>query len=156
MTVTDDVGEQCVADVLYTVGLPPSIVLNEPVIGSLYNEGESILFVVEVSDSEDAPGDLNIGRNPLVDGLFSNQGAASTGLAQFTTSALTFGVHDITGHSDRFIGFVRGGIDTSDREWCTIATCRIHFSESGVQCRCVACKCYRCNGSRGLTGNVYI
>ena len=42
----------------YTVGLPPSIVLNEPVIGSLYNEGESILFVAEVSDSEDAPGDL--------------------------------------------------------------------------------------------------
>ena len=31
-----------------------------------------------------------------VDGLFSTQGAASTGLAQFTTSVLTFGVHDIT------------------------------------------------------------
>ena len=96
MTVTDDVGEQCVADVLYTVGLPPSIVLNEPVIGSLYSEGESILFVAEISDSEDAPVDLNIVWESSVDGTFSTQGAASTGVAQFATNALTFGVHDIT------------------------------------------------------------
>ena len=96
MTVTDDVGEECVADIVYTVGSPPTITLSEPLAGSTYNEGESITFMAEVSDSEDAAGALNIEWSSSIDGVFSTQQAASNGTAQFNIGSLTYGNHDIT------------------------------------------------------------
>ena len=93
MMVTDDVGEQCIADVLY-VGLPPSIVLSTP-FGSLYSEGESILFVAEVSDSEDSPGDLSISWS-LRRWYFLQSGCGIYRRRSVYTSTLTLGLHDIT------------------------------------------------------------
>ena len=96
MTATDDAGEACVADILYTVGSPPNIVLTAPTQGSQYNSGDSIGFVAEVSDSEDAPDTLSIDWVSSIDGSFSTTSAASNGIAQFNTSSLSSGAHDIT------------------------------------------------------------
>jgi hypothetical protein len=96
MTVRDDAGETCVADVLYTVGSAPSITLDAPLTGDLYDEGDSITFIAQVLDNEDAAGDLAIEWSSSIDGVFSNQQAASTGTAQFNINTLTYGNHDIT------------------------------------------------------------
>ena len=96
MTVTDDVGEQCVTDVVYTVGSPPTITLNEPVGNTTYNENDSITFVAEVTDSEDSASDLMIEWSSSIDGVFSSQQATSNGTAQFNIATLSSGSHDIT------------------------------------------------------------
>ena len=96
MTVTDTAGETCVADVLYTVGSPPTIVLTDPVNGSVYNEGDTVSFVVEVSDSEDIAANLSLEWSSSIDGVFSNQQAASNGIAQLSTNTLSSGSHIVT------------------------------------------------------------
>lgn len=96
MTVTDEGGERCVADVLYTVGSPPSITMTDPVTGGVYDEGDVINFVVEVSDSEDAAANLSLEWSSSIDGVFSTQQAASNGIAQLSTTALSNGAHVVT------------------------------------------------------------
>ena len=83
--------ESSVWQMFSTQGLPPSIVLNEPVIGSLYNEGESIpIRGTKCQIQRMEFGDLSIDWESSVDGVFSTQGV-TIGLVQFTTSTLTFG-----------------------------------------------------------------
>lgn len=96
MTVTDEVGGQCVDDIIYTVGSAPTIVLVSPTNGDLYNQGDSISFNAEVADSEDGPQALTMEWNSSIDGVFSTTGPASNGVAQFNSNSLTYGSHDIT------------------------------------------------------------
>ena len=96
MTVTDTAGETCVADMLYTVGSPPTIVLTEPATASAYNEGDAVNFVVEVSDSEDIAANLTLEWSSSIDGVFSTQQAASNGIAQLSTNTFSSGSHVVT------------------------------------------------------------
>ena len=96
MKVTDDVGEECVADILYTVGSAPTITLTSPNDGDTFNQGDSITFSAEVSDSEDAPEAITLSWESSIDGVFSTNGAASNGIVQFTNTTLTGGEHSIT------------------------------------------------------------
>ena len=96
MTVTDDLGEECVSDIIYTVGSPPTIALTSPTNNATYNENATVSFVATVSDSEDAPADLTLVWTSSIDGVFSNQQAASNGTAQFNVNSLSYGNHDIT------------------------------------------------------------
>ena len=96
MTVVDEVGDSCSDYIVYTVGTPPVVSLSSPLDGDRYNEGASITFTAEVSDNEDQPEDLFLSWVSDRDGAFSNQGANSSGVAQFITSQLSAGTHSIT------------------------------------------------------------
>ena len=47
-----------------------------------------VTFIAEVTDAEDAPGDIDFSWTSDVDGEFSTSGANSSGIAQLTTSDL--------------------------------------------------------------------
>ena len=96
LTVRDDVGEECVADIIYTVGSPPSLTLTSPLNNLLVNEGETVSFVAEVSDSEDSPNDISLTWESSLDGIFSNTQPNSNGIAQFNSNSLSIGIHNIT------------------------------------------------------------
>ena len=59
MKVEDEKGAECVADVVYTVGTPPSITIDAPVTGT-YNEDEPVVFSATVSDNEDQPDEIGL------------------------------------------------------------------------------------------------
>ncbi len=96
MAAVDEIGGDCSAFVLYTVGTPPEITLEAPSTGDVYAQGDTVTFTARVVDSEDAASALGLSWVSSVDGEFSTQGADSTGLAQFTTSALSAGSHTLT------------------------------------------------------------
>ena len=53
MRVRDEVGAECVADVIYTVGTPPSVSITSPTNSEIYSEGDTITFSANISDNED-------------------------------------------------------------------------------------------------------
>ncbi len=96
LTVTDEVGETCVDDIVYTVGSPPMIVVTSPNNNDSFAQGDNITFVAEITDNEDAANQLTVEWTSSLDGLFSTTGPNSSGIAQFSTSALTAGAHAVT------------------------------------------------------------
>ena len=96
MAAADEVGGDCSAFVLYTVGTPPELSLDAPSDGDLFGEGDTVTFTAQVSDSEDAAGDLELSWVSSLDGELSTQPSDSTGLAQFTSTALSAGSHTLT------------------------------------------------------------
>ena len=73
MTVTDEVGATCAADVVYTVGTLPTLVVTSPSSGETVNEGASVPFTATVSDNEDLPTAIALSWSSDVDGEFSTQ-----------------------------------------------------------------------------------
>jgi hypothetical protein len=96
MTVTDEVGATCTDLVQVTVGTAPAITLDSPADGDVVNEGEMVSFQATVSDGEDLASDLSLSWSSSADGEFSTQSADSTGLAVFSTDALSTDTHAIT------------------------------------------------------------
>ena len=95
MTVSDELGADCVTDVIYTVGTPPVLTVVSPVPSSTFSEGEAIDFMAQVSDGEDQATDLallwELDGSPL-----STVGADSNGLAQFSNDSIAAGNHILT------------------------------------------------------------
>lgn len=92
MTVEDEVGATCIATVNYTVGTPPSITIDSPLSGFVYEEGESIHFQATVSDGQDQPHELTL--DWAIDGSsYSTIGATSSGIAQWFSSQIPTGTH---------------------------------------------------------------
>ena len=96
LAAMDEVGGDCSAFVLYTVGTPPQITLEAPTTGDLFATGDTVTFTARVEDSEDAPGAMSLSWISNIDGELSSDGPDSTGLAQFTSSALSAGDHSLT------------------------------------------------------------
>ncbi|MFH1464992.1 MAG: hypothetical protein ABIO70_11465 [Pseudomonadota bacterium] len=96
LSVRDEVGAVCTDSVLYTVGTPPTVTLGAPGAGEVFAEGAAIAFSAQVADSEDSPTALALSWSSDLDGVFSTQGADSSGLAQFTSRALSAGGHTLT------------------------------------------------------------
>ena len=96
MTVADEVGDTCTADLIYTVGTAPTIALEAPEEGYIHRFGDSLTFAATVTDSEDAYTDLALSWVSDLDGEFSTQGSDSAGFATFATSSLSAGPHIIT------------------------------------------------------------
>ncbi|MFT4975375.1 MAG: hypothetical protein ACI8S6_001262, partial [Myxococcota bacterium] len=95
LTVTDEVGATCTDSVSIKVGSGPDLILESPKSGSWYNENESITFRAIVGDNQDAPGDLAMSWSSDLEGIFSTQGADSSGTATLT-KALEIGTHVVT------------------------------------------------------------
>ena len=94
MTVTDEIGAECVANRTYTVGTAPSIVIDAPTDGDVINEGTPITFSATVSDAQDQADAVSL--DWVVDGSsISTQGATSSGEATFSDSSLTYGTYNL-------------------------------------------------------------
>ena len=95
LQATDEQGLTCSTQRILTVGTPPTVIINTPQTGSVFNIGEAISLSGTVSDSEDAPVDLNIEWHSSIDGgLFS--GVASSQGETMGTTSLSAGQHQIT------------------------------------------------------------
>jgi hypothetical protein len=96
LNATDTGGLSCSDSILYIVGSPPQIVIDDPENGADFNAGDSIRFQATVSDTTDASQDLGLVWFSDVNGPFSTQGASSAGIASFETTDLGQGTHNIT------------------------------------------------------------
>ena len=94
MTVTDEIGAECVANRTYTVGTAPSITIDAPTDGDVINQGTPITFSATVSDAQDQADAVSL--DWVVDGnSISTQGATSSGEATFSDSSLTYGTYNL-------------------------------------------------------------
>lgn len=96
LEVRDEVGALCNDIILLHVGNGPSVTLDSPTTGEVVNEGDPVTFQATVSDAEDRATDLTIEWSSDIDGVFSTQGANSSGVAAFTWDGLSAGSHTIT------------------------------------------------------------
>ena len=96
MTVTDEVGATCAADVIYTVGTPPELTVTSPLDGDVLNETDAVSFTAMALDNEDLETDISLSWSSDVDGEFSTQGADSSGAISFSVDTLTAGAHALT------------------------------------------------------------
>lgn len=96
LEVRDEVGALCNDVILVYVGNGPTVTLDTPSTGDVVNEGEAVTFQATVSDGEDRATDLAIEWASDLDGVFSTQGANSTGVSSFTYDDLSPGSHTIT------------------------------------------------------------
>ena len=94
MTVTDEVGATCTTAINYTVGTPPSIIIDAPVDGGTYAQGAVIAFSATVTDAQDLPSDISLDWS--VNGSsISTQGATSSGVAEFSDATLVYGAYNL-------------------------------------------------------------
>ena len=94
LTVTDEVGATCSDNIVYTVGTPPSVSIDSPVVNDSFTEGNPVLFAVTVADAQDNPDALSL-QWSLNGDVVSNQSATSDGTAQFSQTALSFGYYTL-------------------------------------------------------------
>lgn len=91
-----DSQSSCADEIFLTVGEPPLVQIDVPLDGSTYNEGEIITFVGLLSDDSTQENQLVLSWTSNIDGEFSNNPAASSGMAQTTISDLSVGSHLIS------------------------------------------------------------
>ena len=96
LRVTDELGESCTDFIVFSVGTPPSIAIDEPASGDVVNEGEVVTFSGHVSDGEDPASSLSLSWVSSLDGAFSTQGSDSAGALYLNKSDFSIGSHTIT------------------------------------------------------------
>lgn len=94
LTVTDEIGANCLTSIVYTVGVPPQVAIDTPTNGQLYDQGENIIFSATVSDDQDQADEILLDWQ-LNGSTFSTQSATSTGTAVFSDNTLAFGTHNV-------------------------------------------------------------
>ncbi len=96
LTGVDEVGGTCVDSIVVHVGAPPSIDIDLPVDGDVYNEGVAAAFSATVSDDVTAPDALSLTWESDVDGVLDTTPADTSGVAQFEAGWLSVGAHTVT------------------------------------------------------------
>ena len=96
MTVKDELGLECTDTIQYSIGTPPSIILQQPYVNTLINEGDEQVFSAIVSDTEQSGSELQVVWESDINGTLFVGPAESSGLSQFENDALSFGTHIIT------------------------------------------------------------
>ena len=96
--VKDELESTCSDSIIISVNTktPPEITLLSPLDGAVITAGDFVNFQGTVLDNEDAAGDIGISWSSNIDGVFSTQGATSSGDLIFNTSSLSAGLHSIT------------------------------------------------------------
>ncbi|MFM2162012.1 MAG: hypothetical protein RLZZ383_1524, partial [Pseudomonadota bacterium] len=95
LRVTDEVGGTCTAVRLYTVGTAPTLTWIQPVAAAVLRAGDAVVFEATVADAEDPPTAMALRWTSSIDGLISEQGADSGGVAAFE-APLSPGNHTLT------------------------------------------------------------
>ena len=96
ITVNDEVGATCTDSIYYTVGTPPSLTVTAPTDGETLNHSEAVVFEATVNDNEDPPNEVALSWNSDVDGVFSTDGADSSGEVTVSVDSLSAGDHVVT------------------------------------------------------------
>ena len=96
MTVTDEMGLECTDTIQYSIGTPPTIILQQPYVNTLINEGDEQVFSAIVSDTEQSGSELQVVWESDINGTLFVGPAESSGLSQFESDSLSFGTHVIT------------------------------------------------------------
>jgi len=96
LQVADEQPLTCTSSITYKVGARPELTLSSPSSGEVFNDGEAIPFSAQVSDADDSATALTLSWESSLDGIFSTQGADSTGLAELSLSTLSTGDHALT------------------------------------------------------------
>ena len=92
----DDAGGRCSDVIRLTVGEPPAVAVEEPLEGSVYGLGDPLVIRATVSDAEDPPSAIGLEWSTLDDGVFSTQGADTTGTVEFAVDSLLPGSKSMT------------------------------------------------------------
>lgn len=96
MDVEDEAGARCTASILFTVGTPPTLVVESPSNNDIYEAGESISFRATVTDAEDPAALLTVLWSSDMDAVLSNSSPSSQGVSQFAMDTLSTGIHILT------------------------------------------------------------
>lgn len=98
LTVTDSTGRtgQDNVQIEVAVGQHPELDLVAPVSGSEVTQGDTTEFKATVSDDRTDPSALTFSWASNIDGVFSTQGASSSGDVDFYYAGLSAGTHTIT------------------------------------------------------------
>ncbi|MGB0639874.1 MAG: hypothetical protein ACPGTU_11110, partial [Myxococcota bacterium] len=96
MQVEDEVGGRCSDFIMLTVGQPPDVVVESPEEGGVYGYGLPLPVQAHVVDGEDSPDSIGLEWSSSVDGVFSEQGADSTGEVEFVVDTLSPGPQSMT------------------------------------------------------------
>jgi hypothetical protein len=96
LLVTDELGVPCTTSIRHTVGTPPGVSIELPLLGEVVNEGELAGFSALVQDAEDAPGALMVTWTSDLDGLLYSALADASGASAFADASLSLGSHTLT------------------------------------------------------------
>ena len=96
LSVEDDVGATCTTGMLVSIGTAPTVSIDEPLDGALFELAEIITFSATVADGEDQPSNINVVWSSDIDGEIQNGPANSQGVSQFSFNGLSAGVHAIS------------------------------------------------------------
>jgi len=96
VAATDETGATCSASVTHVVGSAPMVAFDSHVDGDIIDEGAEVTFTASVGDVEDAADTLYVAWTNDSGGLLSEEPADASGVASYTTDALTPGEHTLT------------------------------------------------------------
>ncbi|MAY82068.1 MAG: hypothetical protein CL930_14970 [Deltaproteobacteria bacterium] len=96
MQVEDEVGGRCSDFIMLTVGEPPDVIVTSPEEGGVYGYGLPLPIEATVVDGEDSPDSIGLEWSSSLDGVFSEQGADSTGEVEFVIDTLSPGPQSMT------------------------------------------------------------
>lgn len=96
LSVTDEMGLSCTDTIEYSIGSPPTLLLQLPYVDTLINEGDDLTFSAYVSDTEQSGSDLLVEWESDIDGQLYSGYAAANGISLFNSTSLSFGTHTIS------------------------------------------------------------
>jgi hypothetical protein len=96
LSVEDDAGSLCNALLLLSIGTAPEVSILSPSSGTVFSQGESIVFEGEILDGQDIASQLDVAWESTIDGLFSTDPPLSNGSVIISTASLSPGTHSIT------------------------------------------------------------
>lgn len=96
MTVTDELGETCTTDTVFTVGTSPVLTITVPSDGAVLDHSAAVVFEATVSDNEDLPNEVALSWESDIDGVFSTDGADSSGAVTTSIDSLSAGDQVVT------------------------------------------------------------
>jgi hypothetical protein len=92
MLVTDELGATCTDIISYRISDPPSVLITDPIDGTLFSEGAAIGFEVQVSDAQVTPEAIDL-LWELNGATYIHTPATSSGVALHTDATLPAGTH---------------------------------------------------------------
>jgi hypothetical protein len=96
MTVTDEIGATCSDLTVFTVGTPPVLNITAPESDATLNHSDAVVFEATVEDNEDLPNEVALSWESDIDGVFSTDGADSSGAVTVSIDSLSAGDHVVT------------------------------------------------------------
>ncbi|MES2641108.1 MAG: hypothetical protein V4850_16590 [Myxococcota bacterium] len=96
LTGTDEVGATCADSIVVEVSAPPTVDIDLPVDGDVYNDGAAAAFSATVADDSTASDALLLTWESDLDGVLDTTPADGAGVAGFDAAWLSVGTHTVT------------------------------------------------------------